>query len=442
MRLCSTNNPNHVVSLREAVLQGLASDGGLFVPTKIPTLPPDFFRLSRIRSFHEIAFQAAQALFQGAILNADLKAIIEEAFDFDAPLVRLDATTHVLELFHGETLAFKDFGARFLARLMKHYLNDEKRETLILVATSGDTGSAVGRGFFGMEGFHVCLLYPSGKVSQIQEQQLTTIGGNVVALEIQGAFDDCQRLVKQAFLDAELRQRYQLSSANSINVARLIPQMFYYFRAYSQLHHSLLSKPLVFSVPSGNFGNLTAGLLAKKMGLPVSKFVAATNRNDVVPKYLESGRFEPKPSIQTLSNAMDVGNPSNFARMLWLYGSVEKMREDVFGASFSDAETLDGMRDVYRRYEYLAEPHAAIGYLGLERYRSETGSQCAGIVLATAHPAKFLDAFEQAGLRKPPIPERLEQTMRKPKRSVPLPNDFGALKEFLMSMRNGRSRHR
>lgn len=434
MRLSSTNNPNNVVSLREAVLQGLASDGGLFVPTKLPTLPPDFFRLSRIRSFQEIAFEAAQALFQGALLNADLKAIIEDAFDFDAPLVRLDATTHFLELFHGETLAFKDFGARFLARLMKHLLKGSKSEVLILVATSGDTGSAVARGFFGMEGFKVCLLYPSGKVSKIQEQQLATIGGNVTALEIQGAFDDCQRLVKQAFLDADLRARFQLSSANSINVGRLIPQLFYYLRAYSQLHHSLLSKPLVFSVPSGNFGNLAAGLFAKQMGLPVSKFVAATNVNDVVPKFLESGVFEPKPSVPTLSNAMDVGNPSNFARMLALYGSVEKMRDDVFGASFSDAETLAGMRDVYRRYEYLAEPHAAIGYLGLERYRKTTGIDCVGIVLATAHPAKFLDAFEAAGLQKPVIPERLAQCLQKPKRSILLPNDFKALKEFLMAM--------
>ncbi len=434
MRLYSTNNPNNVLSLRDAVLQGLASDGGLFFPTKIPMLPPDFFRLSRIRSFQEIALQAAQSLFQGALLNGDLKTIIEEAINFDAPLVRLDATTHVLELFHGETLAFKDFGARFLARLMKHYLHESKQQTLVLVATSGDTGSAVAHGFLGMDGFKVCLLYPSGKVSTIQEQQLTTIGGNVIALEVQGTFDDCQRFVKQAFLDGDLRERFQLSSANSINIARLIPQMFYYLRAYSQLHHSVLSKPLVFSVPSGNFGNLTAGLFAKKMGLPVSTFIAATNRNDVVPKYLESGEFEPKPSVQTLSNAMDVGNPSNFARMLELYGSVEKMREDIFGASFNDVETLEGMREIYRRYEYIAEPHTAIGYLGLEQYRRVVGYDNVGIVLATAHPAKFLDAITQAGLKAPAIPERLAQALKKSKQSVLLPNDFSALKAFLMSM--------
>jgi threonine synthase len=434
MRLYSTNNPNSFVSLRDAVLQGLASDGGLFFPAKLPKLPPDFFRLSRIRSFQEIAFEAAQSLFQGALLNRDLKAIIEDAINFDAPLVRLDQSTFMLELFHGETLAFKDFGARFLARLMKHFLHDAKQETLILVATSGDTGSAVAHGFLGMDGFKVCLLYPSGKVSKIQEQQLTTIGGNVIALEIQGTFDDCQRLVKQAFLDADLRERFQLSSANSINIARLIPQMFYYLRAYSQLHHSVLSKPLIFSVPSGNFGNLTAGLFAKHIGLPVSKFIAATNINDIVPKYLERGIFEPKPSLQTLSNAMDVGNPSNFARMLALYGSVEKMREDIYGASFTDAETLEGMREIYRRYEYIAEPHTAIGYLGLEHYRKQVGSDLVGIVLATAHPAKFLDAIEQAGLKPPAVPERLAQALQKPKQSVLLTNDFSALKGFLMAM--------
>ncbi|MGQ9805413.1 MAG: threonine synthase [Chlorobiales bacterium] len=434
MRLYSTNNPNNIVSLRDAVLQGLASDGGLFFPTKIQPLPPDFFRLSRIRTFQEIAFQAAQSLFQGALLNRDLKAIIEEAINFDAPLVRLDATTYVLELFHGETLAFKDFGARFLARLMKHYLQDSKQETLILVATSGDTGSAVAHGFLGMDGFKVCLLYPSGKVSKIQEQQLTTIGGNVTALEIQGTFDDCQRLVKQAFLDSELRARFQLSSANSINIGRLIPQMFYYLRAYSQLHHSVLSKPLVFSVPSGNFGNLTAGLFAKQMGLPVSKFIAATNINDIVPKFLSNGIFEPKPSIQTLSNAMDVGNPSNFARMLALYGSVETMREVIFGASFTDAQTLEGMREIYRRYEYIAEPHTAIGYLGLEQYRREVGNNHVGIILATAHPTKFIDAIEQAGLKAPAVPERLARALQKQKQSILLPNDFSALKAFLISM--------
>jgi len=434
MRLYSTNNPNYIVSLRDAVLQGLASDGGLFFPTKLPKLPPDFFRLSRIRSFQEVAFEAAQSLFQGALLNRDLKAIIEEAFNFDAPLVRLDSTTFMLELFHGETLAFKDFGARFLARLMKHYLQDSKQETLILVATSGDTGSAVAHGFLGMDGFKVCLLYPSGKVSKIQEQQLTTVGGNVIALEVQGTFDDCQRLVKQAFLDSELRERFQLSSANSINIARLIPQMFYYLRAYAQLHHSVLSKPLIFSVPSGNFGNLTAGLFAKHMGLPVSKFIATTNLNDIVPKFLESGRFEPKPSIQTLSNAMDVGNPSNFARMLALYGSVENMREEIYGASFTDEETLEGMRDIYRRYEYIAEPHTAIGYLGLEQYRKQIGNDNVGIVLATAHPAKFLDAIEQAGLTPPAIPERLALALQKPKQSVLMPNEFFALKAFLMAM--------
>lgn len=434
MRLYSTNNPNYIVSLRDAVLQGLASDGGLFFPMKLQPLPPDFFRLSRIRSFQEIAFQAAQSLFQGALLNSDLKTIIEDSINFDAPLVRLDATTYMLELFHGETLAFKDFGARFLARLMQHYLRDSEQETLILVATSGDTGSAVAHGFLGMKGFKVCLLYPSGKVSHIQEQQLTTIGGNTIALEIQGTFDDCQHLVKQAFLDKDLRQRFRLSSANSINIARLIPQMFYYLRAYSQLHHSLLSKPLVFSVPSGNFGNLTAGLFAKQMGLPVSKFIAATNINDIVPKFLASGHFEPKPSVQTLSNAMDVGNPSNFARMRALYGSVEKMREDIFGASFTDAETLEGMREIYRRYEYIAEPHTAIGYLGLEQYRRTVSYNHVGIVLATAHPAKFLDVIEQAGLKAPAIPKRLAEALQKPKQSILLPNDFSALKAFLSSL--------
>jgi threonine synthase len=302
---------------------------------------------------------------------------------------------------------------------------------VILVATSGDTGSAVAQGFFGMKNVRVILLYPSGKVSHVQEQQLTTIGGNVTALEIDGSFDDCQKLVKEAFLDSDLNSRLMLSSANSINIARLIPQMFYYFRAVSQLKS--LSKPIVFSVPSGNFGNLTAGLFAKKMGLPISHFVASTNINDVVPQYLDSGNFSPRSSAQTLSNAMDVGNPSNFARMLALYGKVHSMRFDIYGSSYSDAQTLEAISRIYKKHHYVAEPHGAIGWLGLESYRKKTIPEFQGIFLETAHPAKFPEAVKSSIGIEPELPQRLKAIIDQEKKSILMQANFADFKSFLLA---------
>ncbi len=430
MRLYSSNRQSPEVSLREAVRQGLARDGGLFMPKSIPCLMPDFFHRLPHLSIQEIAFGISKALMHDEIPERDLRQIIEAAFTFDAPIVELEANLYALELFSGPTLAFKDFGARMLAQLLRYFLQDEERELLVLVATSGDTGSAVGHAFLNMPKTHVVLLYPSGKVSHIQEQQLTTIGGNVVALEVLGTFDDCQRLVKEAFLDAELNARWVLSSANSINIARLLPQMVYYFRAAAQVKRTDL--PIVFSVPSGNFGNLTAGLIAKRMGLAVEKFVAATNANDIVPTYLRTGRFEPRASQRTLSNAMDVGNPSNFARMQELYPTWQDMQQDIFGASFSDSETAAAIQELYRKYAYIAEPHGAIGYVGLQAYRSAQPHPTNGVFLATAHPAKFADIVQPLLPVPIAVPERLQAVLNKPKTAIPMPNKFESLKSFLL----------
>jgi threonine synthase len=430
MRLYSSNRQSPEVSLREAVLQGLAGDSGLFMPKSIPLLAPDFFRRLPQMSVQEIAFGIIKALMHDEIPEHDLHHIIETALTFDAPIVELDADLYALELFSGPTLAFKDFGARFLAQLLQYFLQDESRKLLVLVATSGDTGSAVGHAFLNMPKTHVVLLYPSGKVSHIQEQQLTTIGGNVTALEVLGTFDDCQRLVKQAFLDAELNTHWILSSANSINIARLLPQMVYYFRAAAQVKRTDL--PIVFSVPSGNFGNLTAGLIAKRMGLVVEKFVAATNANDIVPKYLCTGCFEPKPSQRTLSNAMDVGNPSNFARMQELYPTLSAMQQDIVGVSFSDADTTAAIQELYQKYAYTTEPHGAIGYLGLRAYFQIHPRRTNGIFLATAHPAKFADVVQPLLPVPLQMPERLREALNKPKVAILMPNKFESLKSFLL----------
>lgn len=432
MRLYSSHRRSSEVGLREAVLQGLAQDGGLFMPTSIPLLPSDVFRRLPHLSIQELAFEVAKVLLQEAVPEKDLRCIIDAAITFDAPLVKLDTHLYALELFLGPTLAFKDFGARFLAQLLSYFLQDEPRDLLVLVATSGDTGSAVGYGFLNLPRTRVVLLYPSGQVSHIQEQQLTTIGGNVIALEVQGTFDDCQRLVKSAFLDKDIRTRWTLSSANSINIARLLPQTFYYFRAVAQLPQTDL--PIVFSVPSGNFGNLTAGLLAKKMGLAVQKFVAATNTNDIVPKYLHTGLFEPKPSQRTLSNAMDVGNPSNFARMQELYPTHLQMQQDIFGISFSDTETAAAIQHIYQKYAYITEPHGAIGYLGLHAYQQTQSEPTHGIFLATAHPAKFADIVEPLLPVPIEMPERLRHAISKPKMSILMQNNFEHLKAFLLEL--------
>lgn len=430
MRCYSTNGQSAPVSFREAALQGLAGDGGLFLPEAIPTLPADFWRDCGRLSFAEIAEEIAAPFLGDEMPRPALREIVHDTLSFDAPLVELAPGLRVLELFHGPTLAFKDFGARFMARVVSYFRQGAGRVLTVLVATSGDTGSAVAHGFSGVSGARVVLLYPSGKVSRVQEQQLTTIGGNVTALEVDGTFDDCQRMVKAAFRDPALREALDLTSANSINIARLIPQAFYYVYAYAQLCDANAAP--IFAVPSGNFGNLTAGALARRMGLPVTRFVAATNVNDVVPAYLESGLFEPRPSRQTLSSAMDVGDPSNFARLMALYGGDRAvMAADIYGYSFTDAETLDGMRTLYTRYGYVADPHTAVGYLGLVRAQRDDPS-APGIALATAHPAKFAESCRLATGRDVDLPERLRACLDRPKRAVPLPATDEALRAILL----------
>ncbi len=393
MKFYSTNNKSTQASLREAVIQGLAPDNGLYMPEQIPQLPAGFVAALPDLSLADIAFTVAQAFVQNDVSAEELRRIVEHTVNFDVPVVEVEPNVHALELFHGPTLAFKDFGARFMSQLLGYFAREQEREIVILVATSGDTGSAVANGFLGVAGTRVIVLYPSGKVSDIQEKQFTTLGRNITALEVDGTFDDCQRLVKQAFLDETLRARHFLTSANSINIARLIPQSFYYFHAYARVVQRGL--PVVFAVPSGNFGNLTAGLLAKRMGLPVDTFIAATNANDIVPDYLQRGEFNPRPSQQTISNAMDVGNPSNFARMLDLYGGdINKLRHDIKGYRFSDDETRNAMRAVYGAQGYTLDPHGAVGYAALRQYQRETGRDITGVFLETAHPAKFKEVVD------------------------------------------------
>lgn len=430
MKLYSTKNPTAFVSLKEAVFKGLPDDNGLFMPDFIPQLEADFIENLKNHSFQSIAFTVAKTLLRGVIPDEDLKILVERAIDFPAPVVKLDDSTHVLELFHGPSLAFKDFGARFMAQLMSYFNQEDTRELVILVATSGDTGGAVAAGFYKTLGIKVVILYPSGKVSMLQEKQLTTLGENITALEVEGTFDDCQALVKQAFLDRELTNKIRLSSANSINIARLIPQSFYYFEAFKQVEAH--GKPVVFSIPSGNFGNLTAGLFAQKMGLPVSKFIAATNANDVVPQYLASGTYTPTPSVPTLSNAMDVGNPSNFARMLDLYGSTWNiMTKNIVGYAYDDETTKQAMREVKAKYDYVIDPHGAVGYLALKDYQKE--HDVVGIILETAHPAKFLNDVESILEQKIDVPERLASLADKKKESRLSPTDFGDFKNWLLA---------
>lgn len=429
MHLYSTNNPSQQVSFKEAVFKGLPDDNGLFMPTAIPTLPGSFIQNLSDYSFQDIALTVARLLLQDDIPDKDLATIIEHAVNFPAPVKHLDDTTKVLELYHGPSLAFKDFGARFMAQTMSYFNRKEEKELVILVATSGDTGGAVAAGFYQTPGIRVVILYPSGKVSPLQEKQLTTLGHNVTALEVQGTFDDCQALVKKAFLDTDLTEKIRLSSANSINIARLIPQSFYYFEAWKQIPQA--GMPLVFSVPSGNFGNLTAGLFAKRMGLPISKFIAATNANNVVPEYLETGLFQPRPSVRTLSNAMDVGNPSNFARMLDLYGSTwNMMQQDIVGYAFSDEATKAALRDVYKQQQYLLDPHGAVAYLALKAYQASNPST-RGVLLETAHPAKFLEDVEDILGQSIQVPERLSALADKEKVAVPMGIEFEAFKSWL-----------
>lgn len=427
MQLYSTNNPSLKVELKEAVMQSLAKDKGLYMPEVIPLLDKEFIDHIENYSFQEIAFIVSKNLIGNYIPDADLKEIVYGAINFPAPVVMLDEKIGTLELWHGPSLAFKDFGARFMAALMSYFIKNENQHTTILVATSGDTGGAVAAGFYKTPGIEVIILYPSGKVSDLQEKQLTTLGENISAVEINGTFDDCQALVKEAFLDDELNGKYNLSSANSINIARLIPQSFYYFEAYKQVKK--YGKEVVFSVPSGNFGNITAGLLAKKMGLPIKRFIAATNVNKIVPEYLATGNYTPKPSVATISNAMDVGSPSNFTRILALYDQdYETIKKDIEGFWLDDVDTRTAMQEAYQKYQYVCDPHGAIGYQSL----TNLGDHELGIFLETAHPAKFLDTVEETLGQKINIPDALSSLVEKEKKSTFMDTSFGSFKAFLL----------
>jgi threonine synthase len=449
MKLYSTNDTEkkEKVSFQEALFRSMPEDKGLYMPESFPRLKDTFFDNIQHLSLQEIAFEVAEALLADEIPALKLREIIEDAINFPAPVVKLDERIHVLELFHGPTLAFKDFGARFMARTMSWFLQQHPsdKEIHILVATSGDTGGAVAQGFLNVPGIRVSLLYPKGKVSELQEKQLTTVGNNVEALEVEGTFDDCQRMVKEAFLDKDLRQHMQLASANSINISRLIPQSFYYFNAYAQLKREPAFNPqqkIVFSIPSGNFGNLCGGLIAKRMGLPIHRIVASTNANDIVPGYLDSGRFAPRPSQQTISNAMDVGNPSNFARLQAFYQQEPRLSEadlllqiqqDVVGHRYDDTQTRDAIKEVFDQfYGYTMCPHTAVGYLGLKQYLAEPEGAVSGIVLATAHPAKFVDTVEEATGEKVQMPSSLLAAMKAEKNATLIPADFAALKSHLL----------
>lgn len=431
MILCSTKNSALSVSFTDAVRQGMAPDGGLFVPASVAECPSGFMDRIGHLAFREISFEVARLLIGDEIPETELGRIVSEAMTFDAPLRRLDERTAVLELFHGPTLAFKDFGARFMARTMAYVRRGESREYTVLVATSGDTGSAVADAFHGAPGVSVVLLYPSGRVSPTQESQLTTLSGNVTALEIEGTFDDCQHLVKQSFADREIASRRNLTSANSINVARLIPQTFYYFNAFARLGGTT---PVVYSVPSGNFGNLTAGLLARKMGLPVSRFVAAMNVNGVVGQYLATGVYTPGKAVTTLSNAMDVADPGNLPRIRALFNDdLGAMRNAVFPATCTDDQTREAIADAFDRFSYVFDPHGAVGYFGLARYREGEPGPVTGIVLATAHPSKFIEAYDGAIREAITVPERLRDRLKGERRSVKLPANFEEVKAFLMA---------
>ena len=433
MKFYSTNDRSHKVSLREAVIRGLAPDNGLYMPENVPVLSREFFNTLDTKSFSQMAYEVAENLLGEDVPHAELRKIVDHTIKFNAPLVEVEENIFSLELFHGPTMAFKDFGARFMSQLLGHFAKQQEREIMILVATSGDTGSAVANGFLGVQGTRVIVLYPSGKVSEVQEKQFTTLGENITALEVSGTFDDCQRLVKQAFLDEELRKKFFLTSANSINIARLIPQSFYYFYAYSQVKDK--SKPVVFSVPSGNFGNLTAGLLAKRMGLPVARFVTATNSNDVVPEYLKTKLFTPRPSQQTISNAMDVGNPSNFARMIDLYeNNFEDLSKDVIGYAFTDDETRAAMQDVFKNKKYMLDPHGAVGYLGLKKYMESNKQPLTGIFLETAHPGKFGEVVEETIQEKIKLPAVLSKFMQGRKQTIPISGNFAEFKKTLKQL--------
>jgi len=429
MNFYSLNQKAANVSFKDAVIKGIAPDRGLYFPEKITPLAKDFFdKIERLSNI-EIAFMAIRQFVQEDIDDEKLKEILTEVLDFDFPLVPITDHIATLELFHGPTLAFKDVGARFMARCLGHFSEDNTSEITVLVATSGDTGGAVANGFLGVKGVQVVILYPSGKVSDIQEKQLTTLGKNIIALEVTGTFDDCQKMVKTAFLDEEITKHKQLTSANSINVARWLPQLFYFLFAYKEIKSK--GKEIVFSIPSGNFGNICAGMVAQQLGMPVKHFIAATNVNDVVSRFMQTDVYEPQPSVATISNAMDVGDPSNFVRIRHIYNNdIKTLSEYLSSYSFTDEQTKDAMLELYNEYNYIADPHGAIGYLGLKKYQGQN-SNTYGIFLETAHPVKFLDIVEDTIKENIEIPEKIFKQMKKKKKSIKI-SSYDELKEFLL----------
>lgn len=429
MKYFSLNNKSQKVYFEEAVIQGLAPDRGLYFPETIPTLPKSFFDSIEDLSNEEIAFQVIQPFVGDEIPTIELKQIIAETLCFDFLCVKVEENVYSLELYHGPTMAFKDVGARFMSRCLGYFNREKDQKNTVLVATSGDTGGAVASGFLGVKGVEVVILYPSGKVSDIQERQLTTLGQNIKALEVDGVFDDCQDMVKKAFLDDSLNHK-NLTSANSINIARWLPQMFYFFFAYKQLKK--YNKPLIVSCPSGNFGNICAGILAKKLGLPIQHFVASTNANDTVPQFLSNGKYEAKPSVPTISNAMDVGNPSNFVRIQEMYNhDLNAFKKDFTSYSYTDDETRFAMKNIYTNSGYIAEPHGAVGYLGLKK-EMQNQPDCIGVFLETAHPIKFLDVVEPILNITLPIPTQIESVLGKEKVRTQI-KTYEELKHFLES---------
>ena len=430
MQFYSLNKKAPKVSFKDAVIKGIAPDKGLYFPESITPLSKSFFEKIENLSNQEIAFNAIHQFVSEEIPNDKLKEILATILDFDFPVVEIEENVATLELFHGPTMAFKDVGARFMANCLGYFSKDSNNEVTVLVATSGDTGGAVANGFLGVEGVKVVILYPSGKVSDIQERQLTTLGKNITALEVDGTFDDCQKIVKNAFLDEELLQKMQLTSANSINVARWLPQLFYFLFAYKQKKQE--GKEIIFSVPSGNFGNICAGMVAQKLGMPVKHFVAATNVNDTIPEFMKTGEYNPKPSTATISNAMDVGDPSNFIRIRHLYkDDLAKISQQLSSFSFSDKETREAMKHIYNTSKYIADPHGAVGYLGLKKYQ-KTQPNTYGIFLETAHPVKFLDVVEEVIPETLAIPSQIEKVMHKKKKSIHI-KTYENLKTFLIN---------
>lgn len=426
MQYFSLQNQRHQVSFREAVIQGLAPDKGLYYPSFIPKLGKDFIERLDEYDLHHIAYRAIKPFVGEDIPEQQLKAIIQDTLSFPIPLVQVEENIYALELFHGPTLAFKDIGARFMAGCLGYFRRNSTQPVTVLVATSGDTGGAVAQGFLNVPGVEVIILYPSGKVSALQEKQLTTLGGNIHTLEIQGTFDDCQRMVKTAFLDDALQQKRPLTSANSINVARWLPQMFYYLAACRE------AKRFVISVPSGNFGNICAGMMAAAMGLPVHHFIAATNVNDTVPRFLETGQYDPKPAVATVSNAMDVADPSNFTRILRLFSQSEgALKSSLTACRFTDVQTLATIESVYAQHGYLMDPHGAVGYLGLKQYLHWHPGKV-GIFLETAHPVKFTNVLPEHLREKVEMPDSVKGLMQREGSSVKMEADYGVLKEWLL----------